>query len=295
MTERATGPGNDRRFCWEQVGKSNRLFRISQVFAPRHCAEKLLPLYALFSSVEQICSSISDEDVARSKLNWWRNECLQNIPGQSHHPVMKELSRTGGLNDLHRESVAGLLDGAESRLYTSAPPDLETLKGICIELHRPQLELELGMSGLTGSILEFEPGLLARNGMLQLIRESVSRKEQGGFWWVPLNLLARHGVSRADIVTDPRTPAVSDLLAEVLSAAESWGRESDDVSGSGTEDFSSARHLFAINGLYSRKLKRLKGITPDLFAGELGRMGPADLFKAWKCARRLNHHAGHRG
>ena len=80
MTARATGKGNDRHFCWEQVGKSNRVFRISQVFAPRHCAEKLLPLYALFSAVEQICSSISDEDVARSKLNWWRIECLQKIP-----------------------------------------------------------------------------------------------------------------------------------------------------------------------------------------------------------------------
>ena len=127
MTDAAAGQGNDRRFCWEQVGKSNRLFRISQIFAPRHCAEKLLPLYALFSAVEQICSSISDEDVARSKLNWWRNECLQNKPTQSRHPVMKELSRTGVLNDLRRESVVALLDGAESRLYASAPPDLEAL------------------------------------------------------------------------------------------------------------------------------------------------------------------------
>ena len=295
MTERATGKGNDRHFCWEQVGKSNRLFRISQVFAPRHCAEKLLPLYALFSVVEQICSNISDEDVAHSKLNWWRNECLQNIPADSRHPVMKELSRAGALDDLRRESVAGLLDGAESRLYANAPPDMEALRGMCVELHRPQLDLELGISGLKGSKLELEPGLLPHNGLLQLIRESVHRKEQGGFWWIPLNLLARHGVSREDIATDPRSPAVTRLLAEVFAAAESWGGESNEVARSRTVDFSPARHLFAINGLYSRKLKRLKGITPDLFAGELSRLGPADLFKAWKCARRLNPHGGHRG
>ena len=293
MTERATGKGNDRRFCWEQVGKSNRLFRISQVFAPRHCAEKLLPLYALFSAVEQICTNISDEDVARSKLNWWRNECLQNMAAKSSHPVMKEMKRTGALSDMGQESVVGLLDGAESRLYASAPPDLEALKRICIELHRPQLELELGLSGLKGSKLEFKPGLLARNGMLQLIRESVYRKNQGGFWWVPLNLLARHGVSREDVVTDPRTPAVSNLLAEVFAASESWDREPKEVSGGGAGDFSPARHLYSFNGLYSRKLKRLKGITPDLFAAEMGRLGPADLFKAWKCARRLSHHAAH--
>jgi len=295
MTASATGEGNDRRFCWEQVGKSNRVFRISQVFASRHCAEKLLPLYALFSAVEQICSSISDEDVARAKLNWWRIECLQKIPGESGHPVMKELSRSGALSDLRWESVASLLDGVESRLYANAPPDMEALRVMCVELHRPQLDLELGISGLKGSKLELEPGLLARNGLLQLIREGVYRKEQGGFWWIPLNLLARHGVSREDIATDPRSPAVTRLLAEVFAAAESWGGESNEVARSRTVDFSPARHLFAINGLYLRKLKRLKGITPDLFAGELSRLGPADLFKAWKCARRLNPHGGHRG
>jgi len=290
MIDRATETGNDRQFCWEQVGKSNRLFRVSQVFAPRDCAEKLLPLYALFSVAEQICSSISDEDIARSKLNWWRNECLQNKPGDSRHPVLKELSRTDALKDLCQESVAGLLDGVESRLYASAPPDMEALKGMCAELHRPQIELEWGLSGLKGSTLEFEPGLLARNGMLQLVRESVHRKEQGGFWWIPLNLLARHGVSREDSVTDPRSLSVKRLLAEIFVAAESWGRLSNSDFGSGPDDISPARHLFAINGLYSRKLKRLKGATPDMFAGELDRLGPADLFKAWKCARRLQEY-----
>jgi len=56
---------------------------------------------------------------------------------------------------------------------------------------------------------------------------------------------------------------------------------------SGLDNSAPARHLFAINGLYSRKLNQLKSVTPDLFIGALNRLGPADLFKAWKCARRL--------
>jgi len=286
MTTRAAGTGNDRLFCWEQVIRTNRVFRISQVFAPRHCAEKLLPVYALFSMVEQICSGISDEDVARSKLNWWRIECLHNEPAESRHPVMKELHRTGALKELSRENLAQLLDGAESRLIANPPGDMEELKEICFELQQPQLELEVGVSALQDSTQEFEPGLLARNGMLQLIRESVHRKEQGGFWWIPLNSLARHGASREQLTADPRSPAVSGLLAEVIATGESWGRESDERSGGRKVDFSTDRHLLAINGLYSRKLKRLAGITPDRFEDELGRLGPADLFEAWKSARR---------
>jgi phytoene synthase len=286
MNARATGMGNDGLFCWEQILRTNRLFRISQIFAPRSCADKLLPVYALFSTVEQICSDISDEDVALSKLNWWRIECLQKEPAGSGHPVMKELHRTGALNELRRESVAQLLDGAESRLNANAPPDMETLRGICIELHRPQIEMEMGVSGLEGSTPDFKPGHLARNGLLQLIRESVHRTDQAGFWWLPLNVLARHGVRRDDLTRDPHSGAVADLLAEIIAAGESWGGESDGPSGSGAVDFSPARHVLAINGLYSRKLKCLADITPDLFAEELGRLGPADLFEAWKCARR---------
>jgi phytoene synthase len=287
MTTRAASKDNGRMFCWEQIAKTNRVFRISQVFASRHCVDRLLPVYALFSVVEHLCSGISDEDVARSKLNWWRTEYLQNEPGESHHPVMKELHRTGAMNDLRRENVAQLLDGAESRLYASAPSDMEALKRLCVELQRPQLELEIDASGLHGLELEFEPGLLARNGLLQLIRESVHRKEQGGFWWVPLNSLARHGVSREEISGDPESRAVAELMVEVLAAGESWGRESISQSRRGAVDFSPVRHIFAINGLYSRKLKRLGGLTPNLMARELGRLGPADIFEAWKCARQL--------
>lgn len=287
MSTRATPKGNDQMFCREQVAKTNRLFRISQVFAPRHCVEKLLPVYALFSVVEHICSCISDEDVARSKLNWWRIEYLQNEPAESHHPVMKELNRTGALKDLNRKDVAHLLDGAECRLNGCAPSDLEGLRDLCIEFQRPQFDLELNVSGSKDLAQLFEPGLLARNGMLQLIRESVHSKGPAGFWWVPLNLLARHSVSREDISGDSRSRAVAEMMAEVLAAGEAWGRESSGRSYGSAAHFSPARHVFAINGLYSRKLKRLGGLAPDLFARELGRLGAADLFQAWKCAMRL--------
>ena len=126
MTVESTEKDNDRMFCWEQVLKTNRIFRVSQIFAPRHCAAKLLPLYALFSAVEQICSTISDEDLASSKLNWWRIECLQKESVESQHPILRELNRTDASNDLRPESIARLLDGAESRLYASPPSDLES-------------------------------------------------------------------------------------------------------------------------------------------------------------------------
>jgi phytoene/squalene synthetase len=70
-------------FFWEQVNKTNPAFRITQVFVSRDIAEKLLPLYALFSIVEQISGHSSEEELVHSKLAWWKLECSPERLDQS--------------------------------------------------------------------------------------------------------------------------------------------------------------------------------------------------------------------
>jgi len=249
MSVNSSGGDNDRAFCWEQVNKTNRTFRISHVFAPKSCADRLLPLYALFSVCEQMGSSFSDEDVAASKLHWWRMECLQKGGGESRHPVMKELGRTGAHALLPRDRLAQLLDGAGNRLNGNAPAELDALQHICIELQQPQFELELAVTGLPDGLLPGDQGHMARAGLLQLIRESVDGKAPGAYWWIPMNLLARHGLRRDDISGNPESRDVARLFAEVLKAGEQWGRDGAREPADAAEDYSPARHLFAINDL----------------------------------------------
>jgi len=287
MTARSSENSNDRLFCWEQVSRTNRLFRVSRVFAPAQCAERLLPLYALFSVIELIGSASYDEEVASSKLGWWRNEFLQQNRADSQHPLVKELNRTGAADMLSGESIGQLFNGVERRLSATAPADMGALRNTCIETFQPQLDLELATAESQLTAADFRPELLARNGMLQLLRESVQGKEQGSYWWIPLKSLARHGVSREDIRRQPGSPGAVQLLAELLGEAASWGRESHESPISPAKDYSSARHVFAISGLTARKLNRLAGIAPDRFQAELARLGPSDLFTAWNHARRL--------
>ena len=276
------GRDSDRRFCWEQIGKANRAFRISRVFASRDQAERLLPLYAVFSSIEQICSSISDEGVAHSKLNWWRMECLHNDVTKSRHPVIRELHRSGAR--VSPDGLARLFDDAESRLDGVAPPDLDALFDLCAQLQQPQFELELGASGFQAGPKVPEARWLAPAGLLQLIRESAGDKGQGGYWWIPLGLLARHGVRREQIGSEPGSAAVRGVLADVFSEVERWRREGSRARVPAVSD-ASTRHLCAINGLYARKLGRLAGIGADCYEGELQKLGVADLLAAWKGAR----------
>jgi phytoene synthase len=276
---------NNRLFCWEQITAANPLFRVSRVFAPGGIAEKLVPLYALFSAVEQICSTVSDADVAGSKLAWWRQECVQRDLANSQHPVLKEMQRTGAADSLDRGDVIALLEGANTRLSARAPSDRDALREICIDVYRPQLQMELRLGGLAVGTEQVNTDLMARNGLLQLLRESLRRKEQDGFWWLPLNLLARHGLNRVDIANRPDSAPVRNLFAEILEDDPPFHSAADFGDTPGT-DLMILRHVFALSGIYARKIGRLKNLSPARFNNELNRAGPSDLLAAWQGARK---------
>jgi len=277
--------GNDRLFCWEQISAANPLFRVSQVFSPAGTAEQLVPLYALFSAVEQICSTVSDTDVALSKLAWWRQQCGHRDWADSPHPILKEFNRTGAAEHLERGDVMALLESADTRLSARAPSDRNELRKICIDVYRPQLQMELRLSGLADRVEHFNPNLMTCNGLVQLLRESLRRKEQGGFWWLPLNLLAKHGLSRADVVNRLDSTSVGSLFSDVLEV-DSLSQSHNQFDGLTVTETSNLRHLFALSGIYARKIRRLKSCSPARFHTELNRAVPSDLLAAWRGARR---------
>lgn len=229
--------------------------------------------------VEQICSTISDDDVARSKLGWWRNELEPDNLAGSQHPLAKELRRSGATERLSREPLDRLFRGAAERIVARAPADVAALTELCIETFQPQLDLELGVTGSTGGV---SVGHSACSGFVQLVRESTHGTERSAYWWIPLNLLARHNVSREQIRARSGSAPVRDLFSDLFGEVLSWN-ERPGLEGPANLP---ARHLAAITALTDRKLARLATLRPDRFGVELGRVGPADLFHAWKSARR---------
>ena len=96
-----------------------------------------------------------------------------------------------------------------------------------------------------------------------------------------MDLLARHGVSRADLEGAGRNSPVKDLINEVLATGSGWAE-------SATGPVAGTRHLCAVHGLYGRKLGRLRKCAPADYAAEINRIGIIDLVTAWNAARRLN-------
>ncbi|MBT8059568.1 MAG: squalene/phytoene synthase family protein [Gammaproteobacteria bacterium] len=264
----------DRPFCEEQVAAGNRLFRISRLFAEPGSEPWLLPLYALFSTLEQACGRVSDESVAARKLLWWREELTDRGIGSSSHPILRSLRASGAGKRLPPASLEALVDAAMTRLDPPPPSDLDALERWCRSIGRPMVELELAAGGQDPQLAARWPGSSARSGLAQLLRE-------GGYGWLPMDLLARHGLRRAEAAAPEAARRAAGLFREIAGAASGW------PDGEGRDGAGSARHLEVVNALYGRKFKRLaRQRSPDM-STELNRPRLPDLAVAWGAARRF--------
>ena len=289
MARRNGKRSNEQLFCWEQVAKTNPLFRVSHNFASPAQGRVLLPLYALFSVVEEACSSFSDEDLARSRLAWWRQECLGRDPGPGSHPVIRELTRHAQLGCREQHWLARLLDDAESRLDEAAPANLGELQHRCGQVSQPQLELELSLCGADESRADRpRTGQGGRMGLVQFLRESLRRRDTGAYWWLPLDLLARHGISRAEAQRAATANEARALFGEILTNAQAWGDGLPLPDPGWPEQADAVRHLRVQGSLQAGLLRRVGAGGPERFGVEMNRATPGDLFRAWKAARQGN-------
>lgn len=281
---------NNVLFCWEQVLRTNRLFRVSHAFAPPRQARRLLPLYALFGAIEELCSECSDDAVAWRKLEWWSHECRPANRQRSQHPVMRGLVETGAENGLSAEWLERLFGHAAFRLDAPAPPDMAGLRQLCDAIGRPTFELELAVCGGPGPLSETELGAAATSGLLQLLRESARRGSRKPHWWVPLNLLARHGIERDELASGLGKGSAEALFRDLLEQCSDWacpaGGESRALTESAAAD--TRRHLYVISQLQSRRLAhRSRGrLRSMLTAPDRPRL--SDVYFAWRAARTLS-------
>ena len=287
--------GNVEQFCWEQVLRTNPLFRISHLFATREASPQLLALYALFASIEHLNSGISEESVTRTKLEWWKAELLAQDIAESNHPVVRHLHGTGVAKKLPDPAVRLLLASAGSRIDALAPADEDELRSLCQSIYRPQVFLEAALEEGDVALGSLNPAMLVNGGLLQLLRES-SRRKENVFWWIPLNLLARFKVTR-DQLESMRDSAVAQALFNQLFEWMGLGGSQGEVtalldSQAGNANGAGLVHLQLMMVLQSRQLRRLQALNPARYNDELSRWRTGDLLTAWKSARRLKTKSG---
>jgi len=280
---------NDLQFCWQLVMRVRPGFRLSHAYAPREYSAGLLALYAWFSALEEALCRVSDESVGRAKLLWWQQQLLGPDYGISSHPITRQLHRRGVIPTSAREHVQVMLESALHRLDAPPASDEKALRSLCQSLGFHAMCLELAIQHEENAESPVLAGACAVNGLVQLLRES-SRSELPSYTWLPLKLLARHDLTRAELQSKTRSEATRLLMQQLCTLGLTW-IEGKDFGNDLSIDASwrcRHRHWIIQTLLNVRCLKRLQRMNLQLHSQEFSTVLVGDAWLSWRTARKLS-------
>ena len=200
------------QYCQERAARSGSSFYYSFLFLPPDRRRAITALYAYCREVDDVVDEIADPQLARTKLQWWRSEVDRLFSGQPQHPVTQALQPFLGSLGLPREHFEDILDGMAMDLEYNRYPDFRTLEVYC---HRVAGVVGLLSARIFGhtqpATLEYARNLgiaLQLTNILRDVGEDVRRNRI----YIPLDELARFGVSTDDLILFRETPELGRLL-----------------------------------------------------------------------------------
>ena len=210
------------QYCQQQAAASGSSFYYAFRFLPAPRRRAITALYAFCREVDDVVDECTDPLVARSKLDWWRREIGALHAGRPSHPVTRALEPGVRPYGLDEARLLEIIDGMQMDLDWNRYPDFATLELYC---HRVAGVVGILSASIFGCTQRATLGYARDLGIaLQLtnIARDVGEDARRNRIYLPLDELARFGVSTDDLVLFRETPAVAALLAHNVARAQGF-------------------------------------------------------------------------
>lgn len=193
---------------------------LASLFAPARHRPALHALYAFNQEAASVRDRIREPMAGEIRLQWWR-EAVEGVrEDAAANPVAAALRDTVARYKLPSKALLDLLDARVFDLYDDPMPSMADLEGYCGETSSALVRLaaiilndgeEPGGADAAG-----HAGMaIALVGLMRALPWTSAR----GQLYLPADLLARHGLSRADIVARKDSEALRAALAELRGLA----------------------------------------------------------------------------
>lgn len=178
----------------------------AEVFCPPPLRPRFRAWGALLHELREASFEISEPRVAEVKRRWWAEELLGVTGGRSRHPVTGPLNAATDLAPLAHALAA--LEVGDAR-----PSDAAGARERLRPLASAVAEAEAGLFGAPAAPADAEA--VAVHLLLHRLPEGLLAEDQAG---LPMNLLARHGVTAADVAAGRAEPLLRDWARALLEA-----------------------------------------------------------------------------
>lgn len=216
-------------YCQQKASQSGSSFYYSFLFLPPPRRRAITAFYAFCREVDDVVDECTDTGVARSKLAWWHAEVAAIFSGHAKHPVALALAALLPAFRIRQEHLHEIVDGMEMDLTRHRYRDFAELQTYC---HRVAGVVGLVSAEIFGyanpQTLNYAENLGMAFQLTNIIRD-VGEDARRDRIYLPLDELARFGVSVADLLHARHSDAFEQLMRFQTERALGYYRKAMDL------------------------------------------------------------------
>lgn len=208
-------------YCAQKAAASGSSFYYSFRFLPLERRRAITALYAFCREVDDIADDVTDHNVARAKLGWWRAEVANLFAGHPTHPVSKALLPATRHFQIDAVRLNEIIDGMEMDLTKKRYRDWEELHLYCHRVAGVVGQLSASIFGYSNpKTLEYAENLGLAFQTTNIIRD-VGEDARRDRIYLPQVELDQFNVSQADILAANHSLQFQQLMAFQSARAKS--------------------------------------------------------------------------
>ena len=209
-------------YCQQKAASSGSSFYYSFMFLPPNRRRAITALYAFCREVDDVVDECQDQQIAATKLAWWRLELDRLYAGQPDHPVTRALKPVLEEFNLPREQLLEIIDGMEMDLQQTRYLDFTALSLYCYRVASVVGLLAAEIFGFEDRATQKYAHDLGMAFQLTNIIRDVGEDARRGRVYLPLDELKRFEVPVADILNARHSDNFRRLMEFQIERAEQY-------------------------------------------------------------------------
>ena len=264
----------DHAYCADQVRGLDSDRYVMALFAPASRRAGLLALYAFNVELARGREAVSEPALGRIRLQWWRDTIAEFYGGVARrHQVVQPLAAAIERHKLSRHLFDRIIDAREADFDPAPPETLEHLVAYADASSGALNLLALQILGARDHHLERAASAAGAGWALAGTIRGLRHLLLSGRSPLPCDLMAKHGLSHADLQSLKRSDPLCNLVEEISVMALNY------INDSHVKKAGPAAPVLLQAVLARAYLKRLAATGYDPFDERNARPLP---FRAWR-------------
>ena len=197
-------------------------FQVVSFLLPKHLHQDFYNVYAYCRWADDLGDEIGDLAESTRLLHWWRASLSRMYRGEADHPVFVALRETVARHRIPQQPFADLITAFLQDQVVTRYANWDELHRYCVNSANPVGRLVLYLCGYSDEARQ------------QLSDATCTGLQLANFWqdvavdltkdriYLPLDLLARHGVTEADLFAHRATPGFRAAMREAIAKAREY-------------------------------------------------------------------------